>query len=59
LIYTSEYLELNKNINQTISLIDVIRSASKEQLSGVEQINSAITLLNRQTQENVNVASQT
>lgn len=53
------YTELNENIIQTIELIESIETASKEQLSGIEQINSAVNNLDRQTQENASVASDT
>ncbi|WP_323665250.1 methyl-accepting chemotaxis protein [Aliarcobacter butzleri] len=53
------YKELNQNISQTISLISDIQNASKEQLLGIEQINDAVTQLDRQTQQNANVAMQT
>jgi methyl-accepting chemotaxis protein len=33
--------------------------SSKEQLSGIEQINDAVTSLDRQTQQNAQIASQT
>ncbi|WP_034255219.1 methyl-accepting chemotaxis protein [Aliarcobacter lanthieri] len=52
------YKELNSNILETISLIDNIQVASKEQLSGIEQINDAVNELDRQTQQNAMVASQ-
>ncbi|WP_419764351.1 MAG: methyl-accepting chemotaxis protein [Arcobacter sp.] len=53
------YKELNDNISQTINLIQDIEMSSKEQLMGIEQINDAVTQLDRQTQENAMVASQT
>ncbi len=53
------YEELNENITKTINLISDIEVASKEQLSGIEQINVAITQLDSQTQENAMVANQT
>ena len=53
------YTELNQNIGQTITLIADIEHASKEQLAGIEQINDAVTRLDRQTQQNASVASQT
>ena len=53
------YDGLNKNINETITLMDDISDASKEQQSGIEQINDAVSQLDRQTQINVNVAIQT
>jgi methyl-accepting chemotaxis protein len=52
------YKELNQNIQQTINLIQDIEMSSKEQLMGIEQINDAITQLDRQTQENAQIASQ-
>ncbi|MCT7618209.1 methyl-accepting chemotaxis protein [Aliarcobacter butzleri] len=53
------YKELNHSISQTINLINDIQNASKEQLSGIEQINDAVTQLDRQTQQNAMIASQT
>ncbi|MFV7790917.1 methyl-accepting chemotaxis protein, partial [Aliarcobacter lanthieri] len=53
------YKELNESISQTINLISDIEMSSKEQLSGIEQINDAVNELDRQTQQNAMVASQT
>ncbi|MBF7071140.1 methyl-accepting chemotaxis protein [Aliarcobacter butzleri] len=53
------YKHLNQNISQTINLISDIQNASKEQLLGIEQINDAVTQLDRQTQQNAMIASQT
>ena len=53
------YKELNENITNTINLISDIEMSSKEQLSGIEQINDAVNQLDRQTQQNAAVASQT
>jgi methyl-accepting chemotaxis protein len=53
------YKELNQNIVNTINLIQDIEMSSKEQLSGIEQINMAVTQLDQQTQQNANVAAQT
>ncbi len=53
------YQELNQNVENTINLIKDIENASKEQLLGIEQINNAITSLDKQTQENASMASQT
>jgi methyl-accepting chemotaxis protein len=52
------YKELNENITHTINLIQDIQNASKEQLHGIEQINDAVNHLDRQTQENAMIASQ-
>lgn len=51
------YGELNKNIENTISLIKNVEMASKEQLLGIEQINDAVNSLDKQTQQNANVAN--
>jgi methyl-accepting chemotaxis protein len=53
------YKELNQNIQQTINLIQDIEMSSKEQLSGIEQINDAVNSLDQQTQQNASIASQT
>uniref|UniRef100_UPI003D0D9B04 methyl-accepting chemotaxis protein n=1 Tax=Arcobacter sp. TaxID=1872629 RepID=UPI003D0D9B04 len=53
------YKKLNENITKTINLISDIENASKEQLSGIEQINTAVTQLDRQTQQNAAVAAET
>jgi len=53
------YTGLNENITKTIDLISQVESASKEQQVGIEQINSAIGQLDRQTQKNAQVASNT
>ena len=53
------YKELNQNITNTINLISDIEMSSKEQLTGIEQINDAVTQLDQQTQQNAAVASQT
>ncbi len=53
------YHKLNEDINKNVVLINGIQSSSKEQLLGIEQINNAINSLDKQTQENANVATQT
>lgn len=53
------YKELNENISNTIELIKNVESASKEQQAGIVQINDAINSLDRQTQQNANIANQT
>ena len=55
----SGYKELNEDINKTIDLIKNVEASSKEQLSGIEQINDAVNSLDRQTQENAMIANQT
>ncbi|RXJ81564.1 methyl-accepting chemotaxis protein [Arcobacter sp. F2176] len=52
------YKELNQNIQETINLISDIEMSSKEQQTGIEQINTAVTQLDQQTQQNAMVASQ-
>jgi len=51
------YEDLNGNISKTLALIEDVETASKEQLSGIEQINDAVNQLDRQTQENVAVTN--
>ena len=51
------YKGLNDNISKTINLIHDVESASKEQQSGMIQINDAINSLDRQTQENASIAA--
>ena len=51
------YETLNENFNETIHLIEDVSSASKEQMTGIEQINDAVTMLDRVTQENANEAN--
>ena len=53
------YKELNQNITNTINLIQDIETSSKEQLAGIEQINDAVNSLDKQTQQNAQIASQT
>jgi len=52
------YKKLNTHINETISIIEDVSSSSKEQMTGIVQINDAITMLDRVTQENANEANQ-
>ena len=53
------YEKLNEIISQTIHIIEDVSSASKEQMQGIEQINVAINMLDKVTQENANEANQT
>ncbi|MCT7911161.1 cache domain-containing protein [Arcobacter lacus] len=53
------YVELTKDIQQTMTLIQDIEMSSKEQLVGIEQINDAVNQLDRQTQQNAMISSQT
>ena len=53
------YNGLNENVSKTLEIINHIELASKEQLSGIEQINHSVTILDSQTQKNANVAAQT
>jgi len=52
------YDSLNENFNKTIKLIEDVSRASKEQMIGIEQINDAVTMLDKVTQENANEASE-
>ena len=51
------YETLSKHFTETIHLIEDVSSASKEQMTGIEQINDAVTMLDRVTQENANEAN--
>lgn len=51
------YTGLNENISKTLNLIQNVQTASKEQSTGISQINDAINQLDRQTQENAKIAS--
>jgi methyl-accepting chemotaxis protein len=51
------YKELNKNISETIHIIEDVSKASKEQMTGIEQINDAVNMLDRVTQENASEAN--
>jgi len=53
------YTGLSSNISKTLELITDVESASKEQQSAIIQINDAISSLDKQTQENASIASQT
>tara|TARA_B100001063_G_scaffold207006_1_gene202663 strand:+ start:4149 stop:6377 length:2229 start_codon:yes stop_codon:yes gene_type:complete len=53
------YHNLNENINNTLSLINEVENASKEQKVGIEQISDAINSLDKQTQINANIANHT
>ncbi len=53
------YEELLENITKTTQTIEEIARASKEQEAGITQINDVVTGLDRQTQQNAQIASQT
>ena len=50
---------LTQNIKNTIRLIEKVDIASKEQQSGIEQINDAVTSQDKQTQQIASAASNT
>jgi len=52
------YETLNTHISETIHIIQDVSSGSKEQMSGIEQINDTVNMLDRVTQENANDANQ-
>ncbi|WP_321311598.1 methyl-accepting chemotaxis protein [Halarcobacter sp.] len=53
------YESLNINVSKTLELISSVETASKEQLTGIKQINDAINSLDQQTQENAGIANET
>jgi len=55
----SGYSSLNDNIQKTITIINDVSAASKEQQAGIEQINDAVTQVDQQTQQIAMIAGQT
>ncbi|WP_198305983.1 methyl-accepting chemotaxis protein [Arcobacter vandammei] len=53
------YEDLLSNIEKSASMIVEISNASKEQQSGISQINDAVTMLDQQTQQNAAIAART
>ena len=53
------YVKLKENISKTTEVIHDISISSKEQKTSIEQINDVVTRLDRQTQNNASVATQT
>ncbi|NVJ54710.1 MAG: hypothetical protein HWD90_13580 [Campylobacteraceae bacterium] len=53
------YSDLTSKITETIELITNVTNASKEQETGIIQINDAIGSLDKQTQQNASVANET
>ncbi|AXX93064.1 MCP-domain signal transduction protein [Malaciobacter molluscorum LMG 25693] len=53
------YDKLLENIESSNKMIEEIANASKEQESGITQINDAVTHLDQQTQQNASIATQT
>jgi methyl-accepting chemotaxis protein len=53
------YGKLNESISKTLDLISKVEKLSKEQLNSIEQINSSVSELDQQTQQNANVATAT
>ena len=51
------YETLNTHFSETIHLIEDVSAASKEQMTGIEQINDTVTMLDRVTQENASEAN--
>ncbi|MEW6550767.1 MAG: hypothetical protein AB1389_01445 [Campylobacterota bacterium] len=52
------YEELNTHITKTISLIGDVSNSSREQETGILQINDAVNMLDRVTQENASEADK-
>ncbi len=50
---------LNDNIIHTTKIVETVTTNSSEQMKGLEQINSAISQLDKTTQENALIATQT
>ncbi|QDF29882.1 cache domain-containing protein [Halarcobacter anaerophilus] len=54
----SGYSDLNSKVNETIGLISDVTSASKEQETGIVQINDAVNSLDQATQVNASSSTQ-
>ncbi|OCL97392.1 methyl-accepting chemotaxis protein [Arcobacter porcinus] len=54
-----DYEGLLSNIEKSLEMINEISNASKEQQSGISQINDAVTMLDQKTQQNAVIASKT
>jgi methyl-accepting chemotaxis protein len=52
------YKNLNQLISQTTNIIQDVSASSSEQLTGIEQINHTMSILDKATQENANEASK-
>ena len=53
------YTSINENIDNTTTLIEEVLVSSVEQKSAINQINDAVALLDKQTQQNASTASDT
>ena len=53
------YTSINENIDNTTTLIEEVLVSSVEQKSAINQINDAVALLDKQTQQNASTASET
>ena len=52
-----DYEKLNEHISHTLEIISDVSTASREQMTGIEQINDTVSMLDRVTQENANEAN--
>lgn len=53
------YNLVDENISKTVALISQVNSSSIEQKKGIEQVNDAVNLLDRKTQENAVISNKT
>ncbi|RXJ81118.1 chemotaxis protein [Arcobacter sp. F2176] len=53
------YTKLSSNINNTMELIQMVSTSSKEQQTGISQITQTVASLDKQTQENASIAQNT
>jgi methyl-accepting chemotaxis protein len=53
------YTHLTEDLTNTVNLIRSVEQSSAEQRSSIEQINSSISLIDQQTQNNASIASET
>jgi len=53
-----EYIALNENIKNTITLIQEVENSSEEQEVSIRQINNAVSQIDKFTQENAQIADK-
>jgi methyl-accepting chemotaxis protein len=53
---TQGFVELSKKIEETTKIVEDVAITAKEQMSGMEQINSAVSRVDTMTQENAKIA---
>ncbi len=55
---SSGFEEISNTVNETTILVNDVASASREQMAGIDQINTSIAQLDQMTQENARIANE-